>query len=212
MTWWTLDVRELSPRAHPDAVAGIGRDLERRLAEPHRHYHTVTHLVEMFWALDELEQSGEIGTRDGALARVAAWFHDAVYDVTDPTDNERRSAELAVSSLGALGVPDRDIDTVERLILDTAHHALPRRDALAAAFHDADLWILAAPAERFDAYCRQVRKEYAVVPDDVYASARADVLEPFMLRDTIYATPTARQLWESRARDNLARELRRLRT
>lgn len=211
-TWWTLDVRELSPRAHSDAVLGVGADLERRLAEPHRRYHTTTHLVEMFWALDELEQTGEIRGRQGAMARVAAWFHDAVYDLDDPVDNERRSADLAVSSLRSLAFETKDVETIERLILETTRHLLPRDDELAAAFHDADLWILSAPPTRFDEYCEQVREEYAAVPDDVYAAARVAILEPFTLRDTIYATRTARQHWEGRAYENLARELSRLRS
>lgn len=205
-------MRELSPSAHSDAVLGIGADLERRLAEPHRRYHTTTHLVEMFWALDELEAAGEVDGREGALARVAAWFHDAVYDVDDSVDNERGSADLATSSLRSLAFETKDIDTVERLILETTRHLLPRDDALAAAFHDADLWILGAPTARFDEYCAQVREEYAAVPDDVYATARARILEPFLQRDAIYATRTARQQWEGGARENLARELARLRS
>jgi predicted metal-dependent HD superfamily phosphohydrolase len=210
-TWWALDIRELAPYAQTDTVVAVGADLQRRLGQPHRHYHTATHLVEMFWALEELEQAGEINAREGTLARVAAWFHDAVYDVDDPADNERRSADLALGSLDALGLPAPDMDAVERLILDTAQHLLPQGDALAAAFHDADLWILAAPAERFDAYCAQVRQEYAVVPAEAYAAARAAALEPFTQRDTIYATRTGRQRWEEPAHENLARELHRLR-
>lgn len=210
-TWWTLDVRELSPRAHSDAVLGIGADLERRLAEPHRRYHTAHHLVEMFWALEELEQAGEIRGRQGALARVAAWFHDAVYDIGGPGDNERLSADLAVSSLRSLAFETRDVEAVERLILETTRHLLPRDGGVAAAFHDADLWILGAPQARFDEYCEQVREEYAAVPDDVYAPARVGILEPFTLRDAIYATWTAQQQWEGRARENLAKELARLR-
>ena len=47
----------------------------------------------------------------------------------------------------------------------TDGHSAPADDPLTAAFHDADLWILAAPEQRFDAYCAQVREEYAFVDE-----------------------------------------------
>ena len=41
---------------------------------------------------------------------------------------------------------------------------------------------------RYDEYTVQVREEYAAVPDDVFASARAAILRPFIDRESIYAT------------------------
>ena len=43
----------------------------------------------MFWALEDLEGAGEIGDREACLARLAAWFHDAVYDPHDAAGRER---------------------------------------------------------------------------------------------------------------------------
>ena len=63
-------------------------------------------------------------------------------------------------------------------------------------FHDADLWILGAPPDRFDQYCRQVRDEYAWVPDADYAAGRAAVLMPFAASDRLYLTPSASR-WPS---------------
>jgi predicted metal-dependent HD superfamily phosphohydrolase len=63
---------------------------------------------------------------------------------------------------------------------------------------------------RFDEYCTQVREEYAHVPAAAYASARARVLRPFLVRDHVYRTAHARAEWEPSARENLARELTRL--
>ena len=193
LTWWTLDVELLAPGAHSDAVAAIGTDLRRRLREEHRRYHTDQHVVEMF------------------LARVAACFHDAVYDpAAPPGANEADSAELAVRDLRALGVRDDDVAAVRQLVLATERHDAPGARGLGAAFHDADLWILSAPPERFDEYCAQVRAEYAAVPDDAFAAGRTAVLQPFLRRDTVYATRHARRAWNDRARLNLARELSRL--
>ena len=118
----------------------------------------------MFWALEELEDAGELDAREATLARVAAWLHDAVYDPKAVSGaNESESALLARGVLGELDLDDDDVDTVEELVLMTAGHestAGPPRP-IESAFHDADLWILSAPDSRFDDYCRQVRSEYA---------------------------------------------------
>ena len=207
ITWWKLDVAELAPGAHSDAVLAIGSDLVRRLDEEHRSYHTTRHLVELFWALEDLERAHVISAREAALGRLAGWFHDAVYDpTTAPGDNEIHSAELAVRDLSALGFAQDDIEVVRDLVLATQTHELAR-EGLPAAFHDADLWILSAPRARYDEYTVQVREEYAAVPDDVFTSARAAILRPFIDRESIYATTFARDNWEDAARLNLAAEL-----
>lgn len=207
MTWWTLDVAELAPGAHSDAVQAVGADLLRRLGEEHRRYHTARHVVEMFWALEDLEEAGFVSAREAALARVAAWFHDAVYDTSSSGgENEVDSAALAVRDLAALGFADEDVETVRDLVLSTHDHELSGTP-LAAAFHDADLWILSSPPGRYDEYTVQVREEYAAVPDDVFRAARASILRPFLDRESIYATAFARESWEDAARANLAAEL-----
>ena len=207
ITWWTLDVAELAPGAHSDAVRAVGEDLLRRLGEEHRRYHTARHVVELFWALEDLEEAGVVSARQTALARIAAWFHDAVYDTTSSGgENEIMSADLAVRDLSALGFPGEDVETVRDLVLSTHDHELTGTP-LAGAFHDSDLWILSAPPGRYDEYTAQVREEYAAVPDDVFRAARASILRPFLDRETIYATEFARESWEDAARVNLAAEL-----
>jgi predicted metal-dependent HD superfamily phosphohydrolase len=207
ITWWTLDVADLAPGAHSDAVSAIGADLLRRLGESHRRYHTPRHLVELFWALEDLESAHVISPRDAAVGRIAGWFHDAIYDTTTAAgDNEIHSAELAVRDLTALGFEDDDLETVRDLVLATQTHELAHA-GLPAAFHDADLWILSSPRGRYEEYTVQVREEYAAVPTEVFQSARAAILRPFIDRESIYATAFARDNWEDAARLNLAAEL-----
>lgn len=212
ITWWSLDVHAVAPHAHNDAVARSGADLLVRWTEPTRRYHTTRHLVELFWALEELEQSDEIDDRQCSVARLAAWFHDAIYDPTaEPGSNEADSAVLARDTLQQLGIGDGDADVIDRLIRLTASHDADDDEPLDAAFQDADMWILSAPPERFDGYCAQVREEFAHVPDADYRMGRTAILEPFLHRDTIYRTSRALHAWETPARINLGRELTRLR-
>ena len=212
INWWTMDVRRVAARAPgDDAVRAVGTELLRRWTEPARCYHTSTHLVEMFGALEEIEDAGEIDDRQCALARLGAWFHDAVYDpVARPGSNEADSAVLARDKLGELSFAEQDIASVERLVRLTARHDADAAQPLDAAFHDADLWILSAAQDRFDSYCDQVRQEFDHVPDSAYRTGRAAILGPLLHRDRIYRTSHALHSWETPARINLGRELSRL--
>jgi len=213
ITWWTMDVRAIAPNAPADtAVEAVGEELLGRWAEPARHYHTTTHLVEMFGALEELEDANEIDDRQCSVARLAAWFHDAIYNpAASPGSNEADSAVLARKLLEQLGFAGDDIQAIDRLIRLTARHDAEAAEPLDAAFHDADLWILSAPPERFDGYCDQIREEYSIVPGPEYRQRRAAILGPLMHRDRIYRTARALHGWETPARINLGRELSRLR-
>jgi len=208
-----MDVRTVAPRAPDnDIVDRVGADLLARWSEAPRRYHTTTHLVEMFGALEELEDAREIDDRKCSLARLAAWFHDAIYDpAARPGSNEADSAVLARQTLQQLSCSGDDIDAIVRLIQLTARHDSDAAEPLDAAFHDADLWILSAPGVRFDGYCDQVREEYASVPDARYRNGRAAILGPLLHRDRIYRTSHALHNWETPARINLGRELSRLR-
>lgn len=211
-TWWSLDVHSVAPQAYGYAVELSCSDLLTRWREPARCYHTTRHLVEVFWALEELEKVGEIDDRQSSVARLAAWFHDAVYRPgAAHGSNEADSAALARDHLQQVGLGDKDIDAIEAMIRVTVDHDAHHEAPLEAAFQDADLWILSAPVERFDEYCQQVRQEYAAVPDAAFRQGRATLLEGLLHRDTVYRTSHATDLWEMPARINVGRELARLR-
>ena len=78
-----------------------------------------------------------------------------------------------------MGLDRDDVQRVHDLVRATTTHELAT-GGLAAAFHDADLWILSAPPERYAAYTRQVREEYAAVHDDAFLTGRDVVLRPFL--------------------------------
>ena len=206
---WDEAVRVVRGDVH--GLVPVRADLTGRWSEQHRGYHDLRHLDEVVAALTRLRASSLDADADWAAVVLAAWFHDAVYDVTTPADNERLSAELARTALSANGIAAAVVDTVTSLILDSTDHVVSGTRGPHAVFHDADLWILAAPTGRFDEYCADVRREYASIPDLDYARGRAAVLEPFLDRESVYRTELARSDWELAARRNLSRELRRLR-
>lgn len=190
----------------------VREDLEQRWAEPHRRYHDLRHLDEVLGALVELRRTSLATDEEWATVILAAWFHDAVYDVAAPADNERMSAELARTTLSHSGIGTQVVDAVCALVQASATHEVIETRGPQATFHDSDLWILSAPDERFDGYCADVQREYAAVPDEAYGEGRSAILRPFLERESVYRTAHARRDWEAAARDNLNRELARLRT
>lgn len=201
-------VRVLGARPAADGCEGVAARLLERWREPHRGYHDERHLREVLAAVDELGAVLDRGER--AVVTLAAWYHDAVYEGR-PGEDEEVSAQLAESELSACGVDAGGAVAVGALVRSTAEHRLPSDpDGPEAVLHDADLWILASPPERFDEYCRQVRAEYRHVSDDDYGRGRRGVLTPFVTRPRLYATQHAHERWTAAARANLRRELARL--
>jgi predicted metal-dependent HD superfamily phosphohydrolase len=186
-------------------VAGTGANLLGRYADAGRHYHDLTHLDEVLRNVDELA--------DAAIApdavRLAAWFHDAVYDPR-AHDNEEGSARLAEHMLAALRLKDELVAEVARLVRLTADHQAGDDDPDGAVLCDADLAILAADEARYAEYVAGVRAEYAHVPDDDFARGRAAVLRQLMAAPALFRTPSARASWEALARANVNAELTRL--
>ncbi|MER7503094.1 metal-dependent phosphohydrolase [Nonomuraea pusilla] len=198
-------------------------ELLARWSEPHRRYHTTAHLTAVLAAVDRLtapedgtvaEGTGADGTGEGAGAdgvfdpvavRLAVWFHDAVYEGR-PGWDEERSAQLAQSRLPRCGVPAARVAEVARLVrLTAAHDRAEPGDRDAAVLCDADLAVLAGPG--YDAYAAAVREEYAHVPDEAFRQGRAEVLRRLLNTPSLYRTRRGRELWEERARANLAAEL-----
>lgn len=171
--------------------------------EPHRHYHTLQHLDE---CLALFEATREHAGHPGEVA-LALWFHDAVCE-PGAADNEERSAEWARRSITAAGEPAA-ARRVAALVLGTRHDA-PAQSGDAQLVADIDLAILGAPAERFDEYERQVRREYAQVPDAAFRAGRARILADFLARPALYLTPALQARFEAAARANLQRALARL--
>jgi predicted metal-dependent HD superfamily phosphohydrolase len=189
-----------------------GEALLARYGEPWRAYHDHRHLAEVLAAIDRLAAAaGSADVADSAqVARLAAWFHDAVYDPAALAGaNEEASAALATEVLAGLGRPAAEVARVADLVRGTAAHEAGD-DAAAAILFDADLAILASPAARYRNYVADVRTEYAHVADADFRAGRSAILRGFLERPTIYRTAAAQADWEQAARANITAELTRL--
>ena len=173
--------------------------------EPHRRYHDLGHLAAVLGLVGELAGAAA----DPAAVRLAAWYHDVVYDPRRG-DNEEVSAERARAGLRGLVPPER-VEEVARLVLLTAGHDPAPDDANGAVLCDADLAVLAGPPETYAAYASAVREEYGHLSDAEFTAGRTAVLEQLLALPALYRLPAVAGEWTPRARANLAAELSLLR-
>jgi len=200
---WQELWRRLGARGQGDAAydAVIGH-----YGDPARAYHTVRHLGECLTHFDEVRRR----VRRPDEVEAALWFHDAIYD-PHAADNEERSADLADRLLGPAGVRTEHLAEIRRLVLATGHRGAPDPQDDTSVVTDIDLTILGAERSRFDEYEADIRREYAFVPDDQFRRRRREILESFLARPAIYATPWFRERFEAPARENLHRSIAALR-
>ena len=174
--------------------------LAKAYSESPRQHHTMNHIRECFKFYDSLPDL------PGKTARteMALWFHDSVYSMKPGFKNEEESAKWCKYLLMNAGVLEGLATQISNLIL--ADHNAVLTDAEQQVLADVDLWILAAPPERFRQYDEvQIRAEYAAVPDEVFYPARARIMRRFLDKEHIYYTPAIRELLEDRAKANLSK-------
>src|SRR5687767_4423848 len=179
-------------------------EIEKKYSDHKRYYHTLSHLEALLDQLGGCKQL--IADRDTMLFSV--FYHDIIYNVLK-SNNEERSADLAVERLRATGVPADRINNCKEQILATKSHFLSNNEDT-NLLTDADLSVLGQPSDVYEQYCGQIRKEYAVYPDLVYKPGRKKVLLYFLHMEKIFKTSFFYDKYELRARENLASELKRL--
>ncbi len=182
-------------------VAQLWHELKSAYTAKSRHYHTLDHIAYML----KLAERHKPESRDFDLLLFAIFYHDVVYSATR-SDNEVKSAALAVTRLQSLGVPECKQEMAREMILATKSHQTSPH-SLTNLLIDLDLAILGADQERYDWYSQGVRKEYSIYPDLLYKPGRRKVLQHFLEQPHIYKTPAFREFFEEKARENLQREL-----
>jgi predicted metal-dependent HD superfamily phosphohydrolase len=189
-----------------------------RYAEPHRYYHTATHIMKVVRNLFDL--SAVLGTQPSSQLLAAGLYHDAIYDPR-ADDNEARSAALAIGDLRLLGWSAERCNAVQTLVLATAGHfddgRLDNGQTAAAPTDetsillDSDLAILGADPLTYQGYVTGVRAEYFFVDDEHWRVGRGRVLRHFLDSPRLFATDHMHAELEHRARANIEAELAALR-
>ena len=177
--------------------------LEKKYTEPGRHYHTFHHIQQLLRLADEF--SGVIQKK--AVVDLAIFYHDVVYEA-GKNDNEIRSAEIAREALEKLGVLLPIIqDVCDYIIATKDHFTVNTDDTDLKYFLDFDLRILSVDPEIYQQYAKQVRQEYAAIPDVFYNPGRISFLKKALQLPHLYFTEDFRKK-ESKAKANIEWEIK----
>jgi predicted metal-dependent HD superfamily phosphohydrolase len=171
--------------------------LVARYLEPHRRYHSLQHLIE---CLTWFESVANLAIYPAEI-EAALWFHDAIYEPTQP-NNEELSAIWARDALRERGVSAAAVTRIQQLVLATQHAAIPTLPD-EQLLVDIDLAILGSNKSRFDEYEQQIKEEYTWVPENGFRERRQEILRAFLERKHIYSTQHFRDMLEQQARANL---------
>lgn len=178
--------------------------IELAYGSSRRFYHTMAHIRDLMTKRYQWMVAESLSPCEAVLFAII--LHDVVYN-PQCADNEPASATCAKGWMTWLGHSDDLIAQVGDMILSTMRHEPIRDDFETMMFLDLDLSILGSSHQNYDAYAKQIREEYAFVPDSGYYEGRNRILQRFLDKPQIYMTDYAKGMWEEQARVNLVGEI-----
>lgn len=180
----TLLHRFLYNGEHPEELANNHKlhDVYMSWREPHRYYHDVSHLNELFDLIDFLESTKHFSNRFIQQLYLIALFHDAVYNPRSDS-NEMDSALLFKKCVErAVGVEMHthemafEFEEIWQAIMDTKTH--DPKSELSEVFCALDMYVISHYSfEKLLKYEHQIYKEYQFVPYNIYKLARIEILQ-----------------------------------
>jgi predicted metal-dependent HD superfamily phosphohydrolase len=179
-------------------------EIEKAYTHRKRFYHNLQHIEQL---INTIEANQKL-INDKVTMLFSAFYHDIVYDAT-AKDNEEQSAKIAVARLSKTDFSLEKIKRCEAQILATKRHETTG-DFDTDFFTDADLAILGSDWNDYEAYAKNIRKEYSIYPDFMYNMGRRKVLKHFLAMENIFKTPIFQSDLEEKARKNLEKELNQL--
>jgi len=144
---------------------GVPNEVFERYNEPHRFYHTLTHIEDIYRQLQERQLDGN------ETLQLATIYHDVIYDPKSST-NEEDSARYFNETFKGDDELKQEVSTI---ILDTKSHQSTTE--LSAIFCELDLDILNRPLAQLMEYEQQIFKEFQFVDFGIYKAKRIEVLQ-----------------------------------
>jgi predicted metal-dependent HD superfamily phosphohydrolase len=182
-------------------VNKLWQEIETNYTHKKRHYHTLTHLENLYIQLFEIKHL----ITNWQTILFSLFYHDVIYNTLNQ-NNEEQSAILAEKRMKEIFVPTSIIENCKSQILATKSHTFSN-DADTNYFTDADLSILGKPWNEYAEYYKNVRKEYSIYPSLIYNPGRKKVLQHFITMNKIYKTEYFYSKFEEQAKQNLQAEL-----
>lgn len=206
---FTRSAKAVGADAPPAVIEDVAERLIDSWRSPDRVHHALKHLMDVLASIDQLAEE----THDPDLVRIAGWYHGAEFTSLARAsyahkggEDTMASAERARRELPTLGVEPETVERIAVLIGQIHRHSASTVDVDAQALSDADLAGLACEPQKYAAYRKNVRAEYAHIPAEDYLEARIAILQKLLSRPKIFCSPMGRQ-WEEPARENITAEL-----
>ena len=177
-------------------------EIKSQYNSPKRFYHNLNHIQ----ALLNQAKSFKSTINNYNIVCFAIWYHDIIYSTTKH-NNEQKSAETAIKNLKLLQLSSEKIDLCASLIRSTQNHQPLNDDDDNRLLLDFDLDILGADWNTYTSYTKNIRKEYGRYPNFMYKKGRKKALRHFLERDRIYHSNHYFNEKETKARENINREL-----
>jgi predicted metal-dependent HD superfamily phosphohydrolase len=183
----------------PTSISKHWEDLEKAYSSKSRQYHNLNHIEAMITSFEKYKEELEFPNE----VLYSIFYHDIIYKTTRK-DNEEKSADFAVKILPSNTTLNNVL--VYDMICATKLH---EKNAITDInwLIDFDLKILASDYKEYEIYCQQIRNEYKIYPDFMYKPGRKKALEHFLENEFIYQTETFRAEYETKARENILKEI-----
>lgn len=180
--------------------------LIKRYDEPHRAYHNVGHLVELF----EYFYAHKTKFKNPQAVALALFYHDAIYAIKS-SDNEDLSADLASIELSQLGFNKEISARVTDLIIMTKTHDCDQSDYDAALMLDMDMAVLGLSNPNYRRYARSIQAEYSpFFTIECYRARRMQFLVSVENKERLFMTEIFEDRYGAQAIDNIKDEYLRL--
>jgi predicted metal-dependent HD superfamily phosphohydrolase len=188
-----------------DLKAKCWNEIIEQYSRRNRFYHNLTHIGNLFRLFDENVAAAE----NGAIIGFAIFYHDVIYD-TLRNDNEEQSAAKAKEHMLLLKLKPALVNNVVALILASKTHVVDENAGCTkdmSLFLDLDLAVLGDDWKDYEYYSNSIRKEFQQYNDQVFKNGRQHALQQILQKESIYYTPKFYEELESKARQNLQREI-----
>lgn len=209
---FTRSAKAVGATVPKDQIESVAESLIASWSSPDRFHHAIKHLVDVLASIDQLAEE----THDPDVVRIAGWYHGAEFTAVARASYAHKggedtiaSAERARRELPELGISDKTVERVATMISQIHRHSASTVDVDAQALSDADLAGLACEPQKYAAYRKNIRAEYAHIPAEDYLEARIAILRKLLSRAQIFCSPMGRS-WEEPARENITAELAKL--
>ena len=191
---------------NPEFMLPIWKEWYDRYTEPHRRYHTPSHIFRMF----EIARENKIPLDNNEI--MAIWFHDIVYNIPkkELASNEELSADFFMECHDSGMFDDVRINPllVSSIIRDTEKE-IPTScgdQMWSRNVIDLDLWDLCNET-KYRKNAKLVHDEFVPVYGfDKFLQGRAEWIDDMLARDSIYVGEYPTVVMERMARCNLRKD------